>query len=129
MNTSRKLLSLIVFAGLVFMSLIRCSEPKFAEFSVDDVSKEMYFIDSTSASPNISHANVSVIITGEIDSSAIVTYASTNPENHGSGSYELKKGVINIKTQYDYYAGDTIWIKFIPKGAKKGHLKIRTRIN
>jgi len=80
----------------------------FAEFSINDVSKEMYFIDSTSASPNISHANISVIITGEIDSSAIVTYASTNPENHGSGSYELKKGVINIKTQYDYYAGDTI---------------------
>jgi len=129
MNRNSKFLSLIIFCSLVFMFLISCSERTFTEFSVDDVSKEMYFIDPTSAVPNINHHNVSVIITGEIDSSAIVTYASTNPENHGSGSYELKRGVINIKTQYDYYAGDTIWIKFIPKGSKRGHLKIRTRIN
>lgn len=100
----------------------------FTEFTIDDVSKEHFFIDSLSATQNIHHENVSIIISGEIDSSATLVYASY-PDSLGGNTFHLEKGLINIDVRADYYMGDSLWIKFTPKGAKKGHLKIKTRIN
>ncbi|MBA4851815.1 hypothetical protein [Emticicia sp. BO119] len=128
MNKNRTHISFAFLCTLSLLLPMGCSERKFAEFSIDDVSKAMYFIDSTSASTDINHANVSVLITGEIDSSATITYASY-PNNHDPVTYELKKGLIRINTQYDYYEGDSIWIRFVPRGSKTGRIKIRTRIN
>jgi hypothetical protein len=108
--------------------LLSCKKHDFVEFIIRDISQPMYFIDSVSALHGIQHNNVSVIITGDVDSSARIDYASY-PKNHGAGFYEITKGRVEIKSQWDYYSGDTIWIKFTPKGTQKGFLKIKTRIN
>ncbi|MCP1380926.1 hypothetical protein [Runella salmonicolor] len=116
----------ILIAVVVFLLYPR--EQPFGEFEINDVSKAHYFVDSVSTDRYDDHANVEVSITGEIDSAATISYASL-PENYGGYTYKLKKGDVNIFTQYDFYGGDKIWIKFEPKGSKKGKLKIKTQIH
>ena len=123
---------LILLAVFCMSILLGCGigsgKSNFAEFEINDVSQAAYFMDSVSAYKNSRHTSVTVKITGTIDSAATINYASY-PENYNGGEYQLEKGEVNINTHYDYYMGDVIWIKFTPKGSKKGNLKIQTRIN
>ncbi len=123
-----KKLIILLFLIAVTVFLLYPREQPFGEFEISDVSKAHYFVDSVSTDRHDDHAHVEVSITGEIDSSATISYASL-PENYGGYTYELKKGAVNIFTQYDFYVGDKIWIKFEPKGSKKGKLKIKTQIH
>ena len=101
---------------------------RFAEFSIDDVSESHEFIDSVSASFG-QHQTMTFDIVGQLDSSAVIEFHSY-PNNHITGGVKLEKGEVNMVNAYgDYYEGDTLLVKFIPKGSQKGHLKIRTRIN
>ncbi|NBB21031.1 hypothetical protein GVN20_16815 [Runella sp. CRIBMP] len=123
----KKPLILLSLIGITVFLLYPREQP-FGEFEINDVSKAHYFVDSVSTDRHDGHAHVEVSITGEIDSAATISYASL-PENYGGYIYELKKGAVNIFSQYDFYVGDKIWIKFEPKGSKKGKLKIKTLIH
>lgn len=109
-----------------------------AEFYVDDVSKEQTFIDSiTGTHFNLlgGHVAVEASIEGELDSSASVSfhyYPSTSEAKtlffKKGESRQINSGEIPyFKTRFDFYA-DTLLIRYIPKGATKGHLKISTNI-
>lgn len=122
----KRLIILSLIAIVVF--LFYPWEQPFGEFEINDVTKAHYFVDSVSTDRHDDHAHVEVSITGEIDSTATISYASL-PENYGGNTYELKKGAVNIFTQYDFYVGDKIWVKFEPKGSKKGKIRIKTQIH
>jgi|GEM_PF-1178410 hypothetical protein len=115
---------------------------KFAEFYVEDVSKAQTFIDSTSGTAGklaLMGGNevMKVSLEGELDSSADVSLRYY-PSDQLITEFNLKKednlvlkqnGTIPyIEMMFDYYGGDTLLIRYIPKGATKGHLKIRTNI-
>jgi hypothetical protein len=100
---------------------------RFAEFNIEDVSRPHEFLDTVSASFG-QHQTMTFDIVGQLDSSAIIEFHSYH--NHITGQVKLEKGKVNMVNAYgDYYDGDTLLVKFIPKGSQKGHLKIRTRIN
>jgi hypothetical protein len=129
---------IIILLGIVTLSA--CSDPsKFAEFYVDDVSKEQIFIDSITGTgfkliPY--HVLLEASIEGELDSSADVSFYYY-PSNERARTLDLRKednlmqktdGTIPFHTtKFDFY-GDTLLIRYVPKGATKGHLKIRTNI-
>ncbi len=112
----------------IFVFLLYPREQPFGEFEINDVSKAHYFVDSVSTDRHDDHSTVEVTIMGEIDSAATISYASL-PENYGARGCELKKGVVNVLMFTDFYVGDKLWIKFEPKGSKKGKIRIKTQIH
>lgn len=117
----------IVIIVLSFFCFACGNGNRFAEFSIVDVSKPHEFLDTVSASSG-RHQTMTFDLVGRLDSSAIIEFHSYN--NHITGQIKLEKGEVNIVNAYgDYYDGDTLLVKFVPKGSQKGYLKIRTRIN
>lgn len=117
-----------------------CKNPgSVADFQVEDVSKVQEFIDSTSSGLNgiKYHQGLRYSVEGELDSAAVIEFYSY-PNRHRTGTVELVKGENTLVKEYgkidlknvlmDYYEGDTLLIRYIPKGATKGHLKISTNI-
>jgi hypothetical protein len=129
--------NLVILLSMVFGA---CSDPgKFAEFYVEDTAKEQIFIDSitgTGFEPLPGHVLLEASFEGELDSSAEVSFYYY-PGMQKVVTFHLKKeedsflkedGTIPYRTlRWDFY-GDTLLIRYIPKGATKGHLKIRTNI-
>ena len=130
----------IYILGIACLFLAGCYNPGTeAVFYIEDVSVEQEFIDSTSSGMN--GGNYVVLrysVEGELDSAAMLTFYSY-PSRHYRGSMELsysqpsslkKYGKLYLKDfTMDYYEGDTLLVKFTPKGCKKGYLKITTDIN
>ncbi|GHB85544.1 hypothetical protein [Persicitalea jodogahamensis] len=132
----------LFFSILIFCFIsCRSGNPyEFAEFYVDDVSKEQEFIDSTSALagklPFTKHEKMELRLQGELDSGALIRFY-TYPDYMLINDFDLVKGQNSIITEYgkiaietnpDYYNGDTLVILYVPKGATRGHLKISTNI-
>lgn len=130
----------ILCTVVVLQSCISGNSREFAEFYVEDVSKEQEFIDSTSALAGkmifTSHQVMDLWIEGELDSGAVIQFYSY-PDYELIRDYDLVKGKYSVISEYgkiaikrklDYYEGDTLLIRYIPKGATKGHLKISTNI-
>ena len=106
---------------------------------MDDVSKEQIFIDSITGTgfkliPG--HVLLETSIEGELDSSADISFYYY-PSNERAWTWDLRKednltlkknGTIPFHTRKLDFYGDTLLIRYIPKGATKGHLKIRTNI-
>lgn len=135
----------IVILLIIVYLLGACStgnSNKFAEFYVEDVSKEQTFIDSTSGAAGKlalmgGHQVMRVSLEGELDSSTDVSLRYY-PSDQLVTTFNLKKEdnlvlkqngtVPYVEMMFDYYGGDTLLIRYTPKGATKGHLKIRTNI-
>lgn len=110
----------------------------YVEFDVEDVSREQVFIDSitgTHYNPLGGHIALEVSMEGELDSSAEVSFWYY-PGNQYGATFNFRKNNLRqkkdgkipyFKTRFDFY-GDSLLIRYIPKGATKGHLKIRTNI-
>ena len=120
---------------LVFWLILSCSsDPNhFEQFLIEDVSNIHQFMDNKSAASgrvySMSHENMRYSIEGDLDSSALVQLISY-PKHNTIKEIILTKGSISmINYLTDYYEGDTLVIRFIPKGCRKGHLKISTNIN
>ena len=123
-----------------YLVLAGCHNPGTeAVFYIEDVSVEQEFIDSTSSMMtglNI-HNVLKYSVEGELDSAAVLTFYSY-PSRKLTGSVELgysqpsslkKYGKLYLKDfTMDYYEGDTLLVKFTPKGCKKGYLKITTNL-
>jgi hypothetical protein len=133
------ILAIVLFLFTCYTNLYP-HKTEIGEFVINDLSKPAFFVDSLSGISAIEHGNISFKISGKIDSSAEIRYLANSRylknfiNNNDSISYEeriykLKKGEIDISTQMDHYDGDTLWIKFIPRGSKKGSLKITSNIN
>ena len=111
-----------------------------AVFYIEDVSVEQEFIDSTSSGMN-GRNNYNVLrysVEGELDSAATLTiysypsraYVGTVELGYSQPSSLKKYGKLSLKNFImDYYEGDTLLVKFTPKGCKKGHLTITTDIH
>lgn len=129
------------FLIIIFISCRSGNPYEFTEFYVDDVSKEQEFIDSTSASAGklafSDRIKMDLWLEGELDSGALIRlysypdYTLINDFDLAKGKYSLisEYGKIAIKAKPDYYDGDTLVIRYVPKGATKGHLKISTNIH
>lgn len=120
---------------LVFTLTIACSggSNQFEQFEIEDVTNEHQFMDNKSAAAGrvylMNHENMRYSIEGELDSSALVQFISY-PKNNTFKEIALTKGSVSMVNYLtDYYEGDTILIRFIPKGCRKGRLKISTNVN
>lgn len=125
----------ILISLFVLGLTLSCSSKSnlFAEFLIEDVSVEHQFLDSESAMSGriyfMNHENMRYSIEGKLDSSGLIQFISY-PKKNIVKEINLEKGsvsMINLLT--DYYGGDTLLIKFIPNGCKKGYLKVSTNIN
>jgi hypothetical protein len=109
----------------MFLLMVTSCLPEKGEFVITDVSKKHLFTDSA---PFLATCCVSTYVSGHLDAPAwiLVEYYS---EGGLIDSIFLPKGVVDIQNSHgDFYYQKRINVKYFPGEAKKGNLRITTRI-
>lgn len=114
----------LFFIGFAFFLLIW---PYWMEdervFEITEPSRAHIFFDSSYSR----HADVvEAAITGHLDGTASVNICYSDM-SHQVWTFELPEGRIDSSGRWDFY-GRGIQVDFIPGAAKKGHLKIITKV-